>query len=364
MEEEENVVTRSGETVVSEVSPSPLPSLMSERYRRLGTSTLGRGSYGYVYAAWDSKESCTVAIKVQKRESDEAVREMMFFQSIPSHKHLLKMLDTFVQQANLCLVFEYLYHCLSDVFHRAEGLLHVAVAQDYSCQVLQGLIHLHSHQVAHRDLSMGNILLDIPSNTLKIADLGLAACASHFVLDRVITVILYRAPKVLLHVKQLDFPQSAFDMWSYGVIMCALLCGTHLFCSPSNAKKDIEIKVLQKQIDLLGPPDWPGIKELPTWSEYAQQLQIEESGVSTDLRAKLASTKFVRRPLGSLEIELLGGLLRWCPSSRMTAVEAGSHIYWSVASPPTSEKKVGGSRPSSQVSTAEAGVSPLSSHIH
>ena len=51
---------------------------MSERYRRLGTSTLGRGSYGYVYAAWDSTESCTVAIQVQKRESDEAVRDMMF----------------------------------------------------------------------------------------------------------------------------------------------------------------------------------------------------------------------------------------------------------------------------------------------
>ena len=97
---------------MSEVSPSPLPSLMSERYRRLGTSTLGRGSYGYVYAAWDSKESRIVAIKVQKSESDEAVREMMFFQSIPSHQHLLKMSETFVQQARLCLVFEYLHNCL------------------------------------------------------------------------------------------------------------------------------------------------------------------------------------------------------------------------------------------------------------
>ena len=97
---------------VSEVSPSTLPSTMSEMYRRLGTSALGRGSYSYVYAAWDSKESRTVAIKVQKSESDEAVREMMFFQSIPSHKHLLEMLDTFVQQARLCLVFEYLHNCL------------------------------------------------------------------------------------------------------------------------------------------------------------------------------------------------------------------------------------------------------------
>ena len=153
---------------------------MSERYSRLGTSTLGRGSYGYVYAAWDLDESRIVAVKVQKRSSDEVVREMMFFQTIPSHRHLLRMLDTYVHKNDLCLVFEYLYSSLADVFHRAQGLLPTAVAQDYSCQALQGLFHLHSNRVAHRDLSLGNMLVDIPSNTLKIADLGLAACASHF----------------------------------------------------------------------------------------------------------------------------------------------------------------------------------------
>ena len=160
-----------------------------------------------------------------------------------------------------------------------------------------------------------------------------------------------------MHIRQLDFPQSAFDMWSYGIV--TLLCGTHLVCIPFKARKDKEIKVLRKQIDLLGPPDWPGIKELPRWSEYAQHLQIEESGGSTDLCAKLASTKFVRRPLGSLEIELLGWLLRWCPSSRMTAVDAGSHTYWSAASQHTSEKTVGGCSLSSQASDTEAGVPPL-----
>ena len=201
-----------------------------------------------------------------------------------------------------------------------------------------------------------------PNNTLNIADLDLADCASHFVLDRNITAIWYIAPEVLLHIKQLDFLQSAFDMWSYGVVMCALLCGTHMFCIPSKTRKDKEeIKVLQKQIDLLGPPDWHGIKELPTWSEYAQHLQIEESGVSTDLREKLASTKFVKRPLGSLEIDMLEGLFRWCPSSRMTAVDAGSHTYWSAASQHTSEKTVGGCSLSSQASGTEAGVPPFSS---
>ena len=304
---------------------------MSERYRRLGTSTLGKGGYGYVYPAWDSKEACTVAVKVQQCSSDEAVREMMFFQSIPSHNHLLKILDSYVDKAKLCLVFEYLYNSLSDIFHRAEGLLPVPVARDYSSQVVQGLIHLHSHSVAHRDLSMGNILVDITSNTLKIADLGLAVCASHFVLDRVVTTVLYRAPEVLLEISKLEFPQTAFDMWSYGVIMCALFSGTHLFCCDSATEKDnVELKCLQKQIDVLGPPDWQGIKALPLWSKYEAKLRLEGSGVSTDLREKLVSSKVVRRPVECPAIALLSGLLRWCPPSRMTAIEVRNHSYWDI----------------------------------
>lgn len=267
---------------------------MSQRYTRLGTETLGRGGYGYVYAAWDSKEACLVAVKVQQCKSNEAVREMMFFQSIPRHEHTLKMLDSYVDQTKLCLVFEYLYNSLSDIFHRAQGLLHMAVARDYSRQTVQGLIHLHAHRVAHRDLSMGNILVDTPSNTLKLADLGLAACASHFVLDRVVTTVFYRAPEVLLEIKELDFPQTAFDMWSYGVIMCALCSGTHLFCCTEDEKKEQDIICLQKQINVLGPPDWPGIKELPNWSKCVPKLRIEESGVSTDLQEQLVSTRVVR----------------------------------------------------------------------
>ena len=304
---------------------------MSGRYARLGSDKLGRGSYGYVYPAWDETTARLVAVKVQKRDSDTAVREMMFFQTIPYHKHLLRMLDLYIVGPELFLVFEYLYNSLSDVFHRAEGLLDACVAKDYSHQVLQGLDHLHVHDVAHRDLSMGNILIDIPTNTFKIADLGLAACASHFVMDRPITTLWYRAPEAVLGVEKFDFPQTVFDMWSYAVIMCALLSGTHVFClSTAQLKPEgqQQIKILQKQIDLLGPPDWPGIKELPSWAAFAPQLKLKASGVSTDLSSKFLSKTVVRRLLQSTDISLLCELLRWDPASRLTAAQAKLHSAW------------------------------------
>ena len=115
---------------------------MSQRYARLGIDKLGVGTYGYVYPAWDSEERRLVAVKVQKKKSEEAAREMMFFQSIPSHAHLITMLDAYVEEPNLLLVFEYLYNSLSDVFHRAHGLLPMDVSRHYAYQILMGLRHL------------------------------------------------------------------------------------------------------------------------------------------------------------------------------------------------------------------------------
>jgi len=312
---------------------------MSQQYSRLGTDKLGAGSYGYVYPAWDSKESRLVAVKVQQRKSEEAAREMMFFQSIPSHAHLVTILDAYVEESNLQMVFEYLYNSFSDLFHRAHGLLPMDVSRHYAYQILMGLRHLHAHNVAHRDLSLGNILVDIPSNSVKIADLGLAVCASHFVLDRTVTTLWYRAQEAVLVVETLDFSRTAFDMWSFASIMSALLSGTHLFWVRAGGSKppgaDVDIKVLQKHIDVLGPPvpSWPGITQLPRWSEYASQLKLEVSGVSADLPSKLASAEVVRRAVSSSDCDLLAGLFRWQPGSRLTADQAASHSAWRLLGP-------------------------------
>ena len=163
-------------------------------------------------------------------------------------------------------------------------------------------------------------MVDTPNNSVKIADLGLAVCASHFVLERQISTLWYRAPEVFLGVEKLDFPQTAFDMWSFAGIMSALLSGTHLFRIRVEGSKstgaDVDIKVLQKQIDVLGSPvpSWPGITQLPRWSEYASKLELEASGVSADLPVKLGLAGVVKMALNSAECDLLAGFFHWLPS--------------------------------------------------
>ena len=80
-------------------------------------ASLGRGSYGRVCPAWDQQEERLVAIKMQQRDSETAKREMTFFQSVQKHQNVLRLLDVIVSNSgsDLCLVFEYGAHSLSDV---------------------------------------------------------------------------------------------------------------------------------------------------------------------------------------------------------------------------------------------------------
>ena len=98
----------------------------SGRYRFLGegraTSILGSGSYGYVCPAWDTQEEQLVAINVQKRDSETAMREMLFFEVITRHPNVLHMRGMFVTETKLNLVFEYCTHSLRDIFEPAQAV--------------------------------------------------------------------------------------------------------------------------------------------------------------------------------------------------------------------------------------------------
>ncbi|NWH91453.1 AAPK1 kinase, partial [Aegithalos caudatus] len=90
-------------------------------------------------------------------------------------------------------------------------------------QILSGVDYCHRHMVVHRDLKPENVLLDAHMNA-KIADFGLSnmmsdgeflrtSCGSpNYAAPEVISGRLYAGPEV--------------DIWSSGVILYALLCGT------------------------------------------------------------------------------------------------------------------------------------------
>lgn len=46
--------------------------------------------------------------------------------------------------------------------------------QMFLYQILRGIAYCHSHRVLHRDLKPQNLLIDLRTNALKLADFGLA----------------------------------------------------------------------------------------------------------------------------------------------------------------------------------------------
>lgn len=96
-------------------------------------------------------------------------------------------------------------------------------ARRFFQQIVSGVEYCHRHMIVHRDLKPENLLLDSHWN-VKIADFGLSnmmqdgeflktSCGSpNYAAPEVISGKLYAGPEV--------------DIWSCGVILYALLCGT------------------------------------------------------------------------------------------------------------------------------------------
>jgi hypothetical protein len=195
------------------------------------------------------------------------------------------------------------------MWNRQQGFLDYDLCRIYGRQVVEGLRHLHREGLAHRDLTLSNVLVDIRSNSVKVADLGLAVCSRDFVMARPVTALNFRAPEALIHsvVKEsftLKDPQTTLDMWSLGVLLVALWCGSLLF-----AKKR-PLEVLQEIVVIVGPPViwgpagvsasgpgmWPGIVDLPKWQECSARLQCVAGAGINDA---LCSKSMVKRPIES-----------------------------------------------------------------
>ncbi|OWZ23485.1 CAMK/CAMKL protein kinase [Phytophthora megakarya] len=133
----------------------------------------------------------------------------------------------------------------------------------------KGLSFLHAHGVAHRDLSLENVLLK--DGHVKLCDFGLSADANQLSPD-VVGKYYYMAPEIVQG--GLYDPKQA-DVWSLGVLLFILLTGSPLVadeqrCAPT-------LRVLNKYGVAKILELW-GLKKLvsrPTINLLSCMLQVE-----------------------------------------------------------------------------------------
>ena len=140
-----------------------------------------------------------------------------------THPHIIRLYEVIDTPTDIFLVNEYVSGGELFDYIVSKGRLSADEARNFFHQIISGVEYCHFQKIVHRDLKPENLLLDANLN-IKIADFGLSnlmrdgdflrtSCGSpNYAAPEVISGHLYAGPEV--------------DVWSCGVILYALLCGS------------------------------------------------------------------------------------------------------------------------------------------
>ncbi|OEH73966.1 hypothetical protein cyc_05354 [Cyclospora cayetanensis] len=195
---------------------------------RLG-STLGVGTFGKVRLAVHETTGQKVAIKVINKTKMEAMemlekirREISILDCL-DHPHITRLYELIDTPTDIFVVMEYVAG--GELFDHIiqKSRLSESEARRFFQQIVSAVEHCHQHLICHRDLKPENVLLDENLN-VKVGDFGLSnfmrdgeflktSCGSpNYASPEVVSGRAYAGPEV--------------DVWSFGVILYALLCGS------------------------------------------------------------------------------------------------------------------------------------------
>uniref|UniRef100_A0A803V0P0 non-specific serine/threonine protein kinase n=1 Tax=Ficedula albicollis TaxID=59894 RepID=A0A803V0P0_FICAL len=180
---------------------------------------IGHGSFGAVYFARDVRTNEVVAIKKMSysgKQSNEKwqdiIKEVKFLQRI-KHPNSIEYKGCYLREHTAWLVMEYCLGSASDLLEVHKKPLQEVEIAAITHGALQGLAYLHSHNMIHRDIKAGNILLTEPGQ-VKLADFGSASIASPA--NSFVGTPYWMAPEVILAMDEGQY-DGKVDVWSLGI---------------------------------------------------------------------------------------------------------------------------------------------------
>ena len=153
------------------------------------------------------------------------------------HPNIISLHEVCAFQNIYCLVLDFWPGgSLCDYICQKEaGKLEEVQAQKLFKQILNGVEHIHSRNVVHRDIKLDNILINKAGDHVVIGDFGL----SNFLLPGQLLRTHcgspeYTAPEVILQSSR-DFTKEV-DIWSCGVVLYTMIAGRLPFTGPWKEK--------------------------------------------------------------------------------------------------------------------------------
>jgi len=216
--------------------------------------SIGKGAYASVFCMqrWDGS---IMAVKKFKSSVQSALveREMTALMQVQYHENIVGVRGLFMQPEadvmRFSLVFEMAPYDLLVMVYKS-GPLTEDNARSLFRGILQGVAHIHKHDIVHRDIKTENILIDALRRPL-IADFGLATwlsdeaqmtkrcgspgyAAPEMCLGRVYgcKVDVFGSGVLLYFMLSVEMPFSSPDMDAASVLKKTVACQLHLRRAP------------------------------------------------------------------------------------------------------------------------------------